>query len=71
MKKRKLMEITPKGLAVISAVQNGLAPAVEGGYDTDNFERFWKQLEEDLLKQGEKYVNYHVRMFYKKRQKGA
>ena len=55
--KRKTMGITPKGLAVISAVQNGLAPAVEGGYDTDNFERFWKQLEEDLLKQGKKYIN--------------
>lgn len=64
-------EITPKGLALIAAIQNGLAEEVEGGYNVDKFNRFWEQIEDDLFKNGREYVEHHVKMFYEKRSGGS
>ena len=35
--------ITPKGLAVLAAIENGLLPKTESGVDTAQFEGFWHQ----------------------------
>ncbi len=47
MKKGNL-EITHKGIAVVSAIQSGLCPKIEGGWDTDAFEKFWEKYKSDL-----------------------
>lgn len=44
--------ITPKGLAQIAAIESGLCPEVEGGYDTDAFDKFWGAYQDELRKNG-------------------
>lgn len=42
--------LTGKGLALIAAIESGLLPQIEGGWDETKFEVFWKKYEEALAK---------------------
>lgn len=46
------INMTPKGCAVVAAVDAGMIPEVEGGYNLKQFEAFWKEFNR-LLKHGE------------------
>ncbi len=48
MSKKSIDLLSHKGVAVISAIQSGLCPEVEGGWDTDDFEKFWTKYQADL-----------------------
>lgn len=41
-------EITDKGLAVIAAIESGLMPEVEGGWDDTKFNEFWEKYQSSL-----------------------
>ena len=45
MEKKKIVSLTPRGLAVMLAIQEGVIPKCEGGYDAAAFERFWDRYE--------------------------
>lgn len=45
MEKKKIVSLTPRGLAVVLAIQAGIIPKCEGGYDTAAFDRFWDRYE--------------------------
>lgn len=47
-KKKGVTLLTHKGLAVISAIQSGLCPKTEEGWDTNGFEKFWAKYQDDL-----------------------
>ncbi len=53
-KKKEVTLLTHKGLAVISAIQSGLCPETDKGWDTDGFEKFWAKYQEDLEEYREK-----------------
>lgn len=42
--------LTPKGVATIAAIESGLLPAVNGGWDDTQFKSFWDKFE-NLLEQ--------------------
>ena len=46
--------LSAKACALLAAVEAGLCPRVEGGWDTDAFERFWEIYQDKLSKQGRK-----------------
>lgn len=48
MKEKKIVSLTPRGLAVVLAIQEGVIPRCEGGYDTAAFERFWDRYESEV-----------------------
>ena len=54
------LKITLKGRAVIAAVDAGLLPEVDGGWDDTGFLRFWEEFEPDLRKEIQKEVNHTV-----------
>lgn len=35
--------VTPKGIAIIAAIESGLLPEVEGGWDDTAFQIFWER----------------------------
>lgn len=41
--------LTDKGLAVTAAVESGLLPRVDGGWDDTKFNEFWQRYEELLM----------------------
>lgn len=43
------MKVTAKGMAFIFAVESGLIPACEEGYDDTAFNRFWADLEREYI----------------------
>lgn len=42
-------KLTTKGAAYYLAVKHGLCPEVEGGYDTQKFDKFWDEFEFSIL----------------------
>lgn len=52
MDKKQHPNITPKGLATIAAIESGLLPQVDGGWDNAKFKIFWEKLEKLLEEQG-------------------
>ena len=47
-KKEASYDLTPKGLAMIAAVESGLLPKVKGGWDDADFKIFWNEFEKLL-----------------------
>ena len=47
---KKIIMLTHRGLATVLAVQEGVIPKCEGGYDNEAFERFWTRYEEESKK---------------------
>ena len=60
------MVVSPKGLALIAAVETGLLPEVDGGWDDRAFERFWTRFTQELQKQGADYLKNQIIMLYQK-----
>ena len=46
--KKSEFQLTPKGLALTSAIESGLLPEVEGGWDDSKFNVFWEKYETGL-----------------------
>ena len=42
--------LTPKGIAVLAAIEAELLPRVEGGWDNTKFDKFWEQYEAEFNK---------------------
>lgn len=42
------MQVTPKGIAVVAAIESGLLCEVEGGWDDTVFKSFWEKFEKLL-----------------------
>lgn len=43
---------TLKGIAITAAIESGLLPKVDGGWDDSNFKVFWDKFEKALKEQG-------------------
>lgn len=63
--KKESFTITPKGIAVLAAIDAGLCPEVDGGYDTEAFEKFWQQYDLSLRKKFNYEINDINNMFKK------
>lgn len=50
--------ITDKGAAVLAAIDAGLIPETEGGYDIGAFEKFWELYSEKSLRTMEQQLEY-------------
>ena len=50
------ISLTPKAIALLSALNAGMIPEVEEGYDDAQFQAFWNDFEARLTKQGLKIV---------------
>lgn len=46
----KKVQLTEKGHAIIVAIESGLLPRVEGGWDDTAFNKFWDKYSADLIK---------------------
>jgi len=44
------LRLTEKGYAIIVAIESGLLPRVEGGWDDTVFNKFWDKYSADLIK---------------------
>lgn len=44
----KKMQLTDKGLAVVLAIENGLCPRTDDGWDITRFEKFWDEYQKQL-----------------------
>ena len=44
--------LTPKGIAIMCAIDSGLLPEVVGGWDDSLFNIFWEKFEQAMDKQG-------------------
>ena len=42
--------LTPKGIAVLAAIEAELLPRVEGGWDNTKFDKFWELYEAEFNK---------------------
>lgn len=51
----KPVYLTNKGVAVIAAIESGLLPTVDGGWDDTAFQKFWSLYEKKLA---EYYKDY-------------
>lgn len=49
--------LTPKGIATLSAIEAGLLPKVDGGWDNSLFNRFWSLYEKRMIVYG--YFTIH------------
>lgn len=49
MKQSRALCLTPKGAAVMFAIEAGLLPKVCGGWDPTAFDRFWEALSSEYL----------------------
>lgn len=54
-KPNKAVYLTDKGIAIIAAIESGLLPEVEGGWDDTAFQKFWSLYEKMLA---EHYKDY-------------
>lgn len=50
------ISLTPKAIALLSALNAGMIPEVEEGYDDAQFQAFWNNFEARLTEQGLKIV---------------
>ena len=50
------ISISAKGLALLCAIDAGLCPEIEDGYDIEAFEHFWAKYEADLAEYGKRYA---------------
>ncbi len=49
MKQSRALRLTPKGAAVMFAIEAGLLPKVRGSWDLTAFDRFWESLSSEYL----------------------
>ena len=67
----KKIRLTEKGLAVLAAIECGLCPKVEGGYNTEKFDEFWDLYEKMLADYKQRYCkqrkNWFIRIFSRKK----
>lgn len=54
-KTNKAIYLTNKGIAVIAAIESGLLPKVDGGWDDTAFQKFWSLYEKMLAKHYKDY----------------
>lgn len=45
-------QITPKGIAIMAAIESELLPEIEGGWDDSKFNIFWEKFENSLKERG-------------------
>lgn len=62
---------TLKGRAVVAAIDAGLLPKIDGGWNDTGFIRFWELFEPVLQKEIDKEVNHAVMVFYEQRKQRA
>lgn len=50
MKKKIMAEpfLTPKGIAILAAIEADLLPKVKGGWDDTKFNKFWELFSKEL-----------------------
>jgi hypothetical protein len=48
IEKGQIVRLTPLGLATVLAIQEGVIPATECGYDNEAFKRFWDRYEVEV-----------------------
>jgi hypothetical protein len=46
--KNRIIRLTPRGLATVLAIREGVIPATDDGYDNEAFERFWDRYEVEV-----------------------
>ena len=63
--------ITLKGRAVLSAVNAGLLPKIDGGWDDTAFIRFWESFEPELRKEINKEIDQATMVLYQQREQRA
>ena len=63
--------ITLRGRAIIAAIESGLIPKVDGGWDIKGFLRFWEVFEPDLRKEIGKEVDHTVMVLCQQCNQGA
>lgn len=49
------VQLTQKGIAIVAAIESGLLPKTDNGWDDTAFEKFWEKYEKMLA---EYYKNY-------------
>lgn len=54
-KSNKAVYLTNKGVAIVAAIESGLLPKVEGGWDDTAFQKFWSLYEKMLAEHCEGY----------------
>lgn len=69
--KGEKISITLKGRALVDAVDSGLIPETDDGWDDTGFLRFWELFEPELRKEIEKEVNHAATMLYQQRNHGS
>lgn len=42
-------KVTPKGMAIVAAIESGLLPEMEDGWDDTVFQLFWDRFEDLLI----------------------
>lgn len=74
----KAVAVTDKGVALLAAIEAGLVPQAEDGYDIEPFEKFWeiyseKSLRnfESCLKQAHETTNDLIKMLNDEREQRA
>ena len=65
------LSISDKGIAVRAAIECGLIPKAEKGFDTSQFEKFWSLYHEDLAKHRSYQINDLAKVLNKERQDRA
>lgn len=53
----RMIRLTPKGIAVLSAVDAGMLPRAENGWDTSQFDAFWEDFTDRLEEQGFSFLH--------------
>lgn len=51
-KEKGNLYVTPKALAMMAAIESGLLPEVEGGWDDTKFQIFWNRFVNQLSESG-------------------
>lgn len=69
--KGEKISITLKGRALVDAIDSGLIPETDDGWDDTGFLRFWELFEPDLRKEIEKEVDQAAAMLYQQRDQRA
>ena len=56
----KDLNLTPKGIATMCAIESGLLPKVDGGWDDSHFNEFWELFEKVMVEQGYSIIHDSV-----------
>ena len=64
-------DVSMKGLAVLAAVDAGILPKVNGGWDDTSFNKFWELFEKSLLEKGFDPFADYIKVLEKKRNRSA